>query len=86
MRTAKEELEILFDNACNDKEGFIPLMNECYSVIKNDLDFIDMLYNKMNEYEKKEPYRTTVTIRIGFDDLDEYERFEKWLESKRRKE
>ena len=56
-----------------------------YESLVNELEMSDSLYDKISEYEKKQPYRTEVTIKIGFDDLSEYEKFEKWLENKRRK-
>lgn len=43
MRSSKESLRILFDNACDDKEGFIPLMNECYTNLEKDLEVLEIL-------------------------------------------
>lgn len=58
---------------CTEKEFY-----NAESIVENDLDMLEFLKKKMSE-DTNYIHRTEVKIRIGFDSVEEYERFERWL-------
>lgn len=86
MRSSKESLKILFDNACNDKEGFIPLMNESYLNVEKDLEVLGIIKGKLMWVENDKIYiglQNDTYIELTEEDFnydDRYIILKEWLE------
>jgi len=65
---------------CADNNVACYEMDYCRTVIDPSIGMLNFLREKMND-DSKEPHRTEVTIKLGFDNIEEYKRFEDWLES-----
>lgn len=78
-----EKLDMSLEQAfkvCADNNVVCYKSDYCRTVIDPALDMLNFLREKMND-DSKEPHRTEVTIKLGFDNIEEYKRFEDWLES-----
>lgn len=77
-KSSEMSLEQAF-KVCADN-NVVCFKNDYYKeVIKPGLDMLDFLKEKMNEDYENTIYRTEVTIKLGFESAEEYNRFEEWL-------
>ena len=80
-KSSEMSLEQAF-KVCADN-NIVCLKSDFYrTVIAPSLDMLNFLKEKINE-DSKEPHRTEVTIKLGFESAEEYKRFEEWSESKK---
>lgn len=65
---------------CSDNDIICLKSDYYHKVIDPSLNMLNFLKEKLNE-DSKEPHRTVVTIKLGFDNIEEYKRFEEWLKN-----
>ena len=79
-KNSEMSLEQAF-KVCADN-NVVCLTSDYYrTVINPSLDMLDFLKEKMNEDYENTIYRTEVTIKLGFKNAEEYNRFEEWLKN-----